>query len=705
MLVKRRTISSTKVVAGLQIRTTFGTSELPLLFLYPWFTYSYAHERCQPPLTSRPVNVNRTFRNIVRSYASITAGKHNAQANGRGGNGIGPPISRGKLEARSYGRQTYKPKGYRHEISTSTSRTGISDLEQATTASAPAVTATYRTTHSTPERSTRTNSGFEPVSSFGTVRHVGQVQDKGISRGSGRERPVFKRHTNGISYSLHEDSLSSRLDWQPILELLLQHTSPQVSSHHLPPIEMSEADLSRYSGKLEENGFNQPTRKPQFSSPDEVEAYIAALPDLHRSTGAKTSLSGIAFSLKHGLVKDILSIFSDPENRDFLTVRVFNAAFKILARHSQDAAIRQLFNHMNLLQVRPDTYTFTFCAMPSIRSGDFHHFEMTLRMMIERQMQPNLFTWASFLPLLRCTEAKEEVIGHMKKFGLVHHQLPLQMAVEHIIGPRFQAFLSQRDAAFDSFLKSLDDEFGQKWPSGPATNRLLRIACEQGSHDMIWEIIHTMHRRGLDLTTRSLDRILVLAIRQNDPAMAAKALSVFRDLWDVPFDGPTFILLFKLAWRCRLYNLGRVVWTYACLTGDVGYEMKCLIARSLDIAEISPFPTHGEVWRASAARVMAGIGQGNELISDLRGSRDASSGQLATSSTSRHTLIRHDLAASKVWQAKLPMNDAVQAALKADAEWVDGLGRSEVPLSLKREKAVDYPIIPREPGAGSDGRP
>lgn len=83
------------------------------------------------------------------------------------------------------------------------------------------------------------------------------------------------------------------------------------------------------------------------------------------------------------------------------------------------------------------------------------------------------------------------------------------------------------------------------------------------------------------IRTSTLNTFLASSLRDGDPEAAVAYMKRFVSAHAVQLSHISHGILFQLAWKCRCLNLLRVVWRYACVTGNVSWSMQERMTKSL----------------------------------------------------------------------------------------------------------------------------
>lgn len=326
---------------------------------------------------------------------------------------------------------------------------------------------------------------------------------------------------------------------------------------------------------------------------------------LHQSTGRQRQMVGRA----------LIQLFSDTELVDFMSTHAFNEALQYLQQHNQMAATRDLFYLMYNSSLSMNAKTLNILLAPPAREHNLTLFRYLLQRMIERGVDPTADSWVLFIMITPLHEDKMFLASSMKRRGLLVHPRTVKAVVAQLISTQFGQWLDSGKDQLE-FLSSMDGVWGTEWASTSAANRMLYELTRRSlkvETEVMWE---SLSRRGVVLDTVSLNTILTLCADDSNPSMAVHTVWLAH-LKKISPDETTYIILLKLAWRCRLYNFSRVTWRYACMTGHAGRRLQERVYRSFVSAHFDIPDDKSKTWATTAGRVLVGLNSPEPLPQGL----------------------------------------------------------------------------------------
>lgn len=290
----------------------------------------------------------------------------------------------------------------------------------------------------------------------------------------------------------------------------------------------------------------------------------------------------------------LLALFTKPITHPYLSNYATATALNYLAHHRRIPAIRRIIESLDTSTASNSTpypllttRVFNTCIRAARDASDLHNYTFLLELMLSRQCLPDWETWCSLLSLVyqrSPRDAKNVVLKSMRGKGLLANpQAKIEVAAV-CVRADFADWVD-RGGSTNAFIQHYDRLMdGQNWLDPKVANRMLAVRCERGQFSDALSILNTLRARGRVPTEVSLNTLVENAAAQNN--MTA-VLDVMKDVIGndmrrkIKIQERVYTHLFRMAKRRQDYNLLRVVWRYACLTGNVSYEMQSDFERTI----------------------------------------------------------------------------------------------------------------------------
>ncbi|KAF1354753.1 hypothetical protein BDV97DRAFT_395171 [Delphinella strobiligena] len=283
----------------------------------------------------------------------------------------------------------------------------------------------------------------------------------------------------------------------------------------------------------------------------------------------------------------LLALFTKPTVRPYLSNYATGTALNYLAHHRRIPAIRRIIESIDTSTASNSTpypflttRIFNTCMRATRDASDLHNYTFFLQLMLSRQCVPDWETWCSLLSLVyqrSPSDAKNIVLNLMRAKGLLADP-QAKMEVAAIFVRADFADWVDRGGCTNTFIHHYDKLMDSKnWLEPKVANRMLAVRCERGHFSDALSILNILRARGRLPDEVSLNTLVENAAVQNN--MTA-VLEVMKDVIGndirrkIKIQERVYTHLFRMAKRRQDYNLLRIVWRYACLTGNVSYEMQ-----------------------------------------------------------------------------------------------------------------------------------
>lgn len=482
-----------------------------------------------------------------------------------------------------------------------------------------------------------------------------------------------------------------------------------------------------------------------LSSPLDVSAYVADLCHsvpvaAHRILDEAHSHSARREHVQ--VVTDkLVSLFSNAAIAGMATSFTVDRAIAYFAKHSDLAAFRQLYKALE-----DGGYVFTAsnwnrCLSMAAKAGDVHNYRYTLKVMLRHGVKPDPVTWTTFHDLMcrRFPRHSSSVAETMSKKGLLHNHRAAGLIAENAVSNDLKAHLASNNT-LGSFLRQYDSRFTStyglkdfKWFNVDVVNRMCAVLLSLGKSHGAFDVLEEFRRRNGEaaaLDTVTLNTFLTSSLRDMNPASAVAVLQHFHTGKPgslVP-NNVTYAILFSIAWRRKYFNMLRVIWRYACVSGHPGnssrYRIKSNLITSLSESLMAgPNLSRERVWHVFAAKFAVGIAGGSrryreDLLPEgtrlnpfeFRMLRSVSLGRLKIDDPEYRRQRRmfskvftDDLAEAGLSRPVLPLADLLKSAWERDRAWKErGLGLPKTySENMFREMLEDGIEVPMETGDGT----
>lgn len=290
----------------------------------------------------------------------------------------------------------------------------------------------------------------------------------------------------------------------------------------------------------------------------------------------------------------LLALFTKPTTHPYLSNYATATALNYLAHHRRIPAIRRIIESLDTSTASNSTpypllttRVFNTCVRAARDASDLHNYTFLLELMLSRQCLPDWETWCSLLSLVyqrSPRDAKNVVLKSMRGKGLLANPQAKMEVAAVCVRADFTDWVD-RGGSTNAFIQHYDRLMdGQNWLDSKVANRMLAVRCERGQFSDALSILNILRARGRLPTEVSLNTLVESAAAQNN--MIA-VLDVIKDVIGkdirrkIKFQERVYTHLFRMAKRQQDYNLLRVVWRYACLTGKVSYEMQSDFERTI----------------------------------------------------------------------------------------------------------------------------
>ena len=463
------------------------------------------------------------------------------------------------------------------------------------------------------------------------------------------------------------------------------------------------------------NGVEQQIQKskrdvPSLRTPADFTAYVHDLTVMRR--GVRSSIDDPQPSVNPSRrridseMQDLVSLFTDSTTSHLSTPESIARSIDFLAKHSNFAAIRQIFKALDEDNRSIGPLGFNALLSAAAHAGDIHNFEQVLMLMRRRRTTwtPGSSTWASLHNLLcqRMPDEADAIPLMMRDKGHLRNNHSLKMVIQNEVRHHLISHI-QSGGDIDGFLTAYSTRIqhtyqrpGHNWLDTDVLNRMLYVLVTLGRTKEAVRLLEHFRENGhTPVETATLNTLLSTTSHDFDGGSAIAVLRHFRvgDAGAVMPDMITYQILFMIAWRRKYYNMLRVVWRYACVAGEVTYDMRRRMTRSL--LAYSPLREErlgmSSVFRAWAAKFAVDVARdlipgtlrpyetspdrllgADELRLLVLGCQDPLEKKSAESTARRQELkgyIENDLKEAGSCKPVLPLPIVLERAWQKDLRW------------------------------------
>ena len=274
------------------------------------------------------------------------------------------------------------------------------------------------------------------------------------------------------------------------------------------------------------------------------------------------------------------SLFTDTQCRDSISRTAFNEAMAYLVKTNRIEDARLLFVYMEMINLQLDPETFNIMMRGAAKPEDLHNFHFILHLMLRRGFSPNAKTWIAFMMGVSDLRIRLYIMAAMRDRGLLQHPSTMKAICELLVVQETESSIDQMQSQ-EEFLAHMDSRYGPYWMTVDSANRIIHVLGARGLISRCWEFLSAMDSRFIQSDNYSVNTILHHCKQQSN---LVGAIEILRD---IPVsstfspDQETYRILFEMAWRSRSYNVARVIWRYACLSGATTRRMRTLVRSSL----------------------------------------------------------------------------------------------------------------------------
>ncbi|KAL8726304.1 MAG: hypothetical protein Q9181_006103 [Wetmoreana brouardii] len=401
-------------------------------------------------------------------------------------------------------------------------------------------------------------------------------------------------------------------------------------------------------------------------------------------------------------VSDALQdLFADETLKYVFSVDAGSVGLRFFFDQGRFARGRELFGRLQELQRDTHPSTFNIMLRAAAKRKDLFNFTYILKLMIRYGIRLDSHAWLHLAQAVQEDQVRMIIISKMSERGLLQDRTILPDAVALLI-PQMTKKLLDAGEDPEAILEALDNRFGFNWCSVTGAERIVEEVGVRLSTQRALVILQQLRSRGY----KPNQGLLLLLLRQC-PWSKAHELSIeiihlFRTEYKIHPSRRIYDVLFKQAWRSRLYNCCRVLWIHACVSGHTSFDMQMMVKNSLCAAPNEPLvdQPRSQYWEETAGMVVASRGArtNGHRFERLMSMWKLRKGKNDTNRDKYLRVVRRildkDLTICGQFRIAKPLDELLFDALAADRQWALGLAFKNLPLECKYSQVTDVELIP-----------
>lgn len=531
------------------------------------------------------------------------------------------------------------------------------------------------------------------------------LEAESVNRAAARRREAFakrvrqhkdkKSHVNDL---LKYRGLTS-YDWSIPLKLLEEYTLRQVDGSEKPPHPRWVWSMKR--PKLRQLHVDQ-IKKPSVWSESTFSLYIEDLANSRVEPLIQRQLYANKDTHSAAVGRRLERIINDPFMREILSTRAFSTAISFFYRINKLPQAMALLDYMDRLGMEIPTEIVTIMLQGAASSKDLHNFTHLLRLYIRRGVLPTASIWTALVRTVQSKQAQAVVLKSMRERNLLERVSTLRDIARIVVQSEIVEHL---DNNFDlpSFLTYMDSQFGTDWLSVSAGNIILYEVGSRKPGPEAISALDTLQERGMVPDEVTLTTLLGICSRERDHHLAIEVLRRFGMEHQIKPSRLAYTILFRQAWRSRLYNFATVIWRSACIEGVTEFKIRDLVQKNLQrkTCKSKHQPkSKAHIWSISAGEVIIGINPSGDIANILFPSSNTTAKTWTLTKTKRRAralLFAEDLAAAGHYRLVDDMADLLLKALQLDQIWLKTDAWITKSSRWKRENALPVAVKKIQP--------
>lgn len=292
-------------------------------------------------------------------------------------------------------------------------------------------------------------------------------------------------------------------------------------------------------------------------------------------------------------------LFEDEACWEAMSVFALNESLAYLMSKSNAGLVKLVFNRAAARGFPINVETFNIMLRGAAKIGDIDTIGYLIQRMINMGYWPDTGTWAAFLSAIHDAKSALRVVGAMYERGLLHEAGSAGRIMDVLAPLEYESRLEQESFNLDKFFYEFEKHLGDQWLTISGGNRLLKIAAANAPLSHCWAILEYMSKRNLQPDVVSGNTVMTGHLRAGGLRglkAATDAIDRLHNEYNFEPDSTTLSTLFTTAWKVQCFGTSRVIWQYACLTGQVSNRMRMLVSRGLTtILNVLPAKLLGDI--------------------------------------------------------------------------------------------------------------
>lgn len=277
----------------------------------------------------------------------------------------------------------------------------------------------------------------------------------------------------------------------------------------------------------------------------------------------------------HQVARELLALFRSPSHQKLFSTAAVNMALEFLYKHNQVNAARYVFMRAEHVAT---TQTYNIHLTWAAQHHDIREFRRYLLMMPRARVLPNARTWLALLNAMVTPNSKASLISSMVKQGYMERYVTIRQTLQLTIQDSLLVHL-ESGHSMGSFIDLMVKTRGANSFNGSLLGQMFSVTSRLKDFKATEDLMQVCERSSLPVEDSSLMQVLPMC--RGDIFTAIHYTLRFMKMPSFKITGPILQKLFLMAFKGRHYNICRVLWRYACLKGDTGYDMAQSILRSL----------------------------------------------------------------------------------------------------------------------------
>ena len=434
-------------------------------------------------------------------------------------------------------------------------------------------------------------------------------QSRSIPQGDSLKRRLqHHRELKDLKKDFWRKNFTRSRDWQLPLSLLKRHY--KAKHKELTVLGLHRAHWPNTRVIIRQVRATQIPR-PQIWSVTRFRDYVEALTSSTVDRLVQRKIYRGKGSHVEAVANILDQLFRDTGMRSFLSIEACNIVLQFFYKHRMLPKARALVTHMEHLYPKLEPETFDIILRGSAACNDIGNYTYHLQNMIKRGCKPSPKTWTSLLMAVDSSKARKSIVQAMQERKLLKKSSIMRDVVQLTIRNDVANHLDDCEG-MGAFFAAMDTRYAPGWLTVSAANAILdEVGIRQSAREA-FELLEEISKRVSRLDQVTLNTLLSHCshIRAHD--LAIDVLDSFEVRHGIIPTQKEYEVLFKQAWRGRLYNFAKVVWRSACMDATMTFPMYKLVWKSLtfempDRPNLGP-KSRANIWKAAAGKVVVGAG-------------------------------------------------------------------------------------------------